>query len=87
MTTPDVSTVREVSGARRSTPIPYRACVLIGLGGLFAGVTGPLLSTFIPPLVRDAVGEQRTLIGVIMAIDNVLLLALVPWAGPVSDRE
>src|SRR5688572_11984010 len=74
----------EISGVRRS--IPYRACLLIGLGGLFAGVTGPLLSTFIPPLVRDAVGDQRTVIGAIMAIDNVLLLILMPWAGPASDR-
>ena len=65
---------------------PYGALVLIGLGGLFAGVTGPLLSTFIPPLVRDVLGDQRTAIGAIMAIDNVLLLILVPWAGPVSDR-
>lgn len=65
---------------------PYAACALIGLGGLFAGVTGPLLSTFVPPLVRDALGDQRTLIGVVMAIDNVLLLLLVPWAGAVSDR-
>jgi maltose/moltooligosaccharide transporter len=53
---------------------------------LFAGVTGPLLSTFIPPLVRDALGDQRTLIGVVMAIDNVLLLLLVPWSGAASDR-
>jgi len=59
---------------------------LIGLGGLFSGVTGPLLSTFIPPLVREALGEQRTAIGVVMAIDNVLLLLLVPWTGPASDR-
>ena len=65
---------------------PYRTCALVGLGGLFAGVTGPLLSTFIPPLVRDVIGDRPTLIGVIMAIDNVLLLALVPWAGPASDR-
>ena len=86
MTTQDAPVVHEVSGARRSAAIPYRALALIGLGGLFAGVTGPLLSTFIPPLVRDAVGEHRTLIGTIMAIDNVLLLALVPWAGPLSDR-
>jgi len=75
----------------RATPSPrpaspWRLCALIGLGGLFAGVTGPLLSTFVPPLVRDALGEQRTLIGVVMAIDNVLLLALVPWTGPASDR-
>lgn len=82
----DVSTQDEISGARRRSAIPYRALVIIGLGGLFAGVTGPLLSTFIPPLVRDAVGDHRTVIGAIMAIDNVLLLLLVPWTGPASDR-
>jgi MFS family permease len=60
--------------------------LLIGLGGLFFGVTGPLLSTFVPPLVRDAVGEPRSAIGAVMAIDNVLLLVLVPWAGAASDR-
>jgi len=65
---------------------PYGRCLLVGLGGLFAGVTGPLLSTFIPPLVRDALGDQRTLIGAVMAIDNVLLLLLVPWSGAASDR-
>jgi MFS family permease len=72
--------------AIRGVAIPYADCALIGLGGLFAGVTGPLLSAFIPPLVGDALGEQRTAIGAVMAIDNVLLLLLVPWAGPVSDR-
>jgi MFS family permease len=81
-----VQTQAETSSARRRLPIPYRACLLIGMGGLFAGVTGPLLSTFIPPLVRDAVGDHRTTIGAIMAIDNVLLLLLIPWAGPASDR-
>jgi MFS family permease len=65
---------------------PYLTCALIGLGGLFAGVTGPLVSAFVPPLVRDALGEHRTAIGVVMAIDNVLLLLLVPWAGALSDR-
>lgn len=65
---------------------PYGRLVLVGLGGLFFGVTGPLLSTFIPPLVRDALGDRRTLIGVVMSIDNVLLLLLVPWAGAASDR-
>ncbi len=73
-------------GAIRSASTPYFACALIGLGGLFAGITGPLLSTFIPPLVRDALGDQRTAIGAVMAIDNVLLLLLVPWAGPASDH-
>ena len=86
MTELDLRTQDEISVAPRRSPVPYRACLLIGLGGLFAGVTGPLLSTFIPPLVRDAIGDHRTTIGVIMAIDNVLLLLLVPWTGPASDR-
>ena len=29
----------------------YAACLLVGLGGLFNGVTGPLVSAFVPPLV------------------------------------
>ena len=86
MTALDVATTHEANGVSKGAQIPYAACALIGLGGLFAGVTGPLLSAFIPPLVGDALGEQRTAIGAIMAIDNVLLLLLVPWAGPASDR-
>lgn len=66
---------------------PYGVCLCIGLGGLFAGVTGPLLSTFVPPLVQSALGDHRTAIGAVMAIDNVLLLLLVPWAGAASDRS
>ncbi|HXE80195.1 MAG TPA: MFS transporter [Vicinamibacterales bacterium] len=73
--------------AVRAERTPYAACVLVGLGGLFAGVTGPLLSTFLPPLVRDALGDQRTAIGAVMALDNVLLLLLVPLAGALSDRS
>src|SRR5687768_11295730 len=79
---------KETSGAaaKRSSRAPYGVCLCVGLGGLFAGVTGPLLSTFVPPLVRDALGDQRTVIGAVMAIDNVLLLFLVPWTGAASDR-
>ena len=65
---------------------PYGRCLLIGLGGLFFGATGPLISTFVPPLVRGTLGDHRTAIGTVMAIDNVLLLLLVPWAGAASDR-
>lgn len=84
---PSTAATRAAAGANASaTRTPYAALALIGLGGLFAGVTGPLLSNFLPPLVRDVLGDQRTMIGVVMAIDNVLLLALVPWAGPASDR-
>jgi MFS family permease len=86
MTAVDLPEIREAGGLSERDPTPYGACALIGLGGLFAGVTGPLLSAFVPPLVASALGEQRTAIGAIMAIDNVLLLLLVPWAGPASDR-
>ena len=81
--------VREDMVQRLDRPLarpPYARCLLVGLGGLFAGATGPLLSTFVPPLVRDALGDHRTAIGAVMAIDNVLLLLLVPWAGAASDR-
>ena len=86
MTELTVETQTETVGVRPRSPIPFRALLLVGLGGLFAGVTGPLLSTFIPPLVRDALGDQRTAIGAVMAIDNVLLLLLIPLTGPASDR-
>ena len=75
-----------VSDRPRDEAVPYLTCAIIGLGGLFAGVTGPLLSAFVPLLVRQALGDHRTLIGLVMAIDNVLLLLLVPWAGAASDR-
>jgi hypothetical protein len=38
--------------------VPYAACALVGLGGLFAGVTGPLVSTFLPPLVQSVLGNH-----------------------------
>lgn len=86
MTAFDLPSTAHATSARRIARAPYAALAIIGLGGLFSGVTGPLVSAFVPPLVRDALGEHRTAIGAVMAIDNVLLLLLVPWAGPVSDR-
>ena len=66
--------------------VPYGTCAIVGLGGLFAGVTGPLLSVFVPLLVQSTIGDRPTAIGAVMSIDNVLLLLLVPWAGAASDR-
>lgn len=77
---PDLRVPHERAG------VPWRTCAVLGLGGLFAGVTGPLLSTFVPIVVQRVLGDARTLIGMVMAIDNVLLLLLVPWAGAWSDR-
>jgi MFS family permease len=75
-----------VSDTPRRETTPYLTCAIIGLAGLFAGVTGPLLSNFVPLLVRQALGDHRTAIGFVMSIDNVLLLLLVPWSGAASDR-
>jgi MFS family permease len=71
----------------RDRPTPYLLLALIGLGGLFNGITGPLVSAFVPPLVQGVLGDQRTAIGAVMTIDNVLLILLVPWAGAASDRS
>ncbi len=54
--------------------VPYGKCAVVGLG-LFAGVTGPLLSAFVPLLVQAAIRERRAAIGAVMSIDNVLLTA------------
>ncbi len=70
----------------RSTRTPYFLCALLGLGGLFFGVTGPLLSNFVPPLVQDVLGEKRTGIGAVLALDNVMMFLLVPWSGALSDH-
>jgi len=78
--------VADIPAAQAAARVPYVTCVVIGLGGLFSGVTGPLLSAFVPVLVQQALGDRRSLIGAIMAIDNILLLLLVPWAGAASDR-
>lgn len=83
MTAPDFALS---AGRSRVERVPYAACALVGLGGLFAGVTGPLVSTFLPPLVQRVLGDHPTLIGFVMALDNVLLLLLVPVAGAVSDQ-
>lgn len=68
------------------TRTPYLLCALVGLGGLFFGVTGPLLSNFIPPLVKEVLGDDRTRIGMVLAVDNVIMFLVTPWAGGLSDR-
>lgn len=61
-----LATVSSSSQARAA----YVACFLLGLGGLFSGVTGPLLSNFVPLIIRDTLGDARTAIGGVMAIDS-----------------
>ena len=84
---PAAPALLETAADVRTLRTPYLLLALVGLGGLFNGVTGPLVSAFIPPLVQDVLGDRRTAIGVVMTIDNVLLLLLVPWAGAASDRS
>ena len=84
---PAAPVLRDTAADVRTGRTPYLLLALVGLGGLFNGVTGPLVSAFIPPLVQDVLGDRRTAIGIVMTIDNVLLLLLVPWAGAASDRS
>ncbi len=86
-TSPAAPILLETPADVRAVRTPYLLLALVGLGGLFNGVTGPLVSAFIPPLVQDVLGDRRTAIGIVMTIDNVLLLLLVPWAGAISDRS
>jgi maltose/moltooligosaccharide transporter len=79
----DIETARGVRAVRT----PYLLLALIGLGGLFNGVTGPLVSAFVPPLVQEILSDRRTAIGAVMTLDNLLLILLVPWAGAASDRS
>ena len=88
MTTTPSATLAAIDApeAAASARVPYGTCAVVGLGGLFAGVTGPLLSVFVPLLVQATIGDRPTAIGAVMSIDNVLLLLLVPWTGAASDR-
>jgi MFS family permease len=86
-TSPAAPVLLEAAADVRATRTPYVLLALVGLGGLFYGVTGPLVSAFIPPLVQQVLGDRPTAIGIVMTIDNVLLLLLVPWAGAASDRS
>lgn len=81
------STALDSATGTRATRTPWLLLTLVGMAGLFSGVIGPLLSAFVPPLVRDVLGDRRTAIGTVMAIDNVLLILLVPVAGALSDRS
>jgi MFS family permease len=65
---------------------PYALVTMLGLGGLVWGATGPLVSNFVPLLAASLLGNRPATIGWVMAIDNLLLLVLVPWAGARSDR-
>jgi maltose/moltooligosaccharide transporter len=88
MTTNPTATLTAIDAPEAAAParVPYGTCAVVGLGGLFTGVTGPLLSAFVPLLVQATIGDRPTAIGAVMSIDNVLLLLLVPWAGAASDR-
>jgi MFS family permease len=84
---PAAPALRERAADVHVVRTPFLLLALVGLGGLFNGVTGPLVSAFVPPLVQEVLGNRPTAIGIVMTIDNLLLLLLVPWAGAVSDRS
>ena len=86
VTTPHLGRQAAHSADAAPTRVPVGLCVFLGLGGLATGAVGPLYSTFVPAMARAAVANDVA-VGLILAIDNVLLFLLVPWTGALSDRR
>ncbi len=61
---------------------------LIGLGFFSVSITWILFNTFVPLLLADLmeIPVEKTVIGFIMTIDNILAISLQPWIGARSDN-
>ncbi len=64
----------------------YKRTVLIGLAFLSISAFWQMYDSVIPLILRDTFGLGETLIGTIMAADNVLALFLLPIFGTLSDK-
>ncbi len=64
----------------------YKRTVLIGLAFLSISAFWQMYDSVIPLILRDTFGLGETLIGTIMAADNVLALFLLPVFGTLSDK-
>lgn len=58
---------------------------LIGLGFFTMGLMDPLYDTYVPIFLSRFI-ESTTIIGIIMALDNVLAVFLIPFFSALSDR-
>lgn len=64
----------------------YKRTFFIGLAFLSICSFWQLYDNIIPLILRDTFGLGDSIIGVVMAMDNVLALFLLPFFGALSDR-
>jgi len=63
----------------------YKTTFLIGLGFFTMGLMDPLYDTYIPIFLNKFL-ESKSLIGLIMTLDNVFAIFLIPIVSAISDR-
>ena len=64
----------------------YRRTFFIGLAFLSISAFWQLYDNIIPLILQNSFHLNETLIGAIMALDNVLAVFLLPFFGVLSDR-
>lgn len=60
--------------------------ILIGFAFLSISVFWQFYNNEIPKILKNTFDMGETMIGVVMALDNVLALFLLPWFGRLSDK-
>ena len=71
----------EKSGFARYTTTTF----LIGLGFFTMGLMDPLYDIYVPIFLNDLV-DRKSLIGLIMTLDNIFALFLIPIFSHLSDN-
>ena len=66
-------------------PFPWRKTFILGFGFFGISIIWPLFNSLIPPMLED-LGLAATVIGFIMAWDNIINVFLQPYVGSRSDR-
>jgi len=72
----------DTRGERLNVPRTF----LLGFGFLGVSVIWSLYNLYVPVFLKDTFHLNSTVIGIIMAIDNVFAIVLLPFLGALSDR-
>ena len=71
--------------AKKSLKGYYLTTFLIGLGFFTVGLLDPLYDTYIPIFLGKYI-QSKSIIGIIMTLDNILAIFLIPIFSALSDR-
>lgn len=71
--------------AKKSLRGYYLTTFLIGLGFFTVGLLDPLYDTYIPIFLGKYI-QSKSIIGIIMTLDNILAIFLIPIFSALSDR-